>query len=243
MNFFSRLKSKLTETHWKYRFTGSNVRIRGNAEISKDAKIVNCQIYVDDTSSIKLGKHVRLDGIGLYLTNKANVEILDYSFFEGVGNGSKPEYIINDGNLFVADHTKLACSRLWVRFGGILKIGKYTNINRGTEIRADNLVKIGSFCQISYNIRIWDTNTHNIYPPEVRKKMTVDYFPSFGKEFERPVTKPVIIRDGCWLGEKTSILKGTSLGENVTVAYNTLIVNKNIPSGKTVVSKSELTLI
>lgn len=73
--------------------------------------------------------------------------------------------------------------------------------------------------------------------------MTVDYFPSFGKEFERPVTKPVIIRDGCWLGEKTSILKGTSLGENVTVAYNTLIVNKNIPSGKTVVSKSELTLI
>lgn len=240
---FFRLKTKLKETLWKYKLSGSNVRIQGKAKISRDVQIVNSTIYVDATSTLKLGKHVRLDGIGLFLTNGAKVEISDYSFIEKGRNSSVPEYIINSGNLFVADHTKLACSRLWVRFGGILEIGKYTNINNGTEIRSDEFVKIGNFCRISYNIRIWDTNTHNAYSPEVRRKMTIDYFPSFGREFECPVTKPVIIGDGCWLGERVSILKGTTLGENVTVAFNTTVSNKNIPAGKKVISKSELTII
>lgn len=77
---------------------------------------------------------------------------------------------MDNGSLVIGNHTKLACQRFWIRFGGKCKIGNYTNINSGTEIRVDELVCIGDFCQISYNIRIWDTNTHCIYPSEKRKK-------------------------------------------------------------------------
>lgn len=235
--------NKWKETLWKYKRFGSNVRIQGTADIDSTVFIKNSNIYVDSSSSIILHKNVRLDGVSFFVLNGAQVEIGEYCFIVKDRNFLQPEYIINNGKLVVADHTKLACIRLWVRFGGKLEVGQYTNINSGTEIRADEYVHIGNFCRISYNIRIWDTNTHCIYSPEKRKAITYEHFPSFGYECERPKTKPVTISDGCWLGERVSILKGTFLEENVTVAYHTTIINKTISRGKTVTTKIDLAII
>lgn len=243
-SIFNKIKRKISETSWKYYRTHSNVRILhgGIAEIDKSATIKNSIVFIDATSKLIIKGHARIEGVGLFLTNGAVVEISEYSFIEYNRNSIRPEYIIDGGKLVIADHTKLACARLWVRFGGNITIGKYTNINPGTEIRADESVTIGNFCRISYNIRIWDTNTHCVYSPEIRMEMTQKYFPAFGKEFERPKTKPVVIGNGCWLGERVSILKGTTLGENVTIAYGATISNKEIPAGKTVVQKLDLKL-
>lgn len=240
-----RLVRKILETKWKYRLNKSDVRVKGGGSVTFDENVIikDSFIYVDSNSKLILKQNVRLVGISLFLTNGAVVEIGECSFIEANRNPVRPEYIIDSGRLLVGNHTKLACQRLWVRFGGDCRIGEYSNVNDGTEIRCDEKVNIGSFNQISYNIRIWDTNTHNVYSPEVRKKMTIDYFPSFGREFECPMTKPVIIGDGCWLGERVSILKGTTLGENVTVAFNTTVSNKHVPAGKKVISKNELTII
>lgn len=184
--------------------------------------------------------NVRLEGVGLFLTNGASVEIGEYSFLEMNRNSVSPEYIVNGGTLVVGSHTKLACQRLWIRFGGKCKIGDYTNVNDGTEIRTDENVYIGSFCRISYNNRIWDTNTHNIYSQDIRRKMTIDYFPSFGREFEKPITKPVKIGDGCWLGERVAILKGCTLEDNVIVGFNTTISNRHIMENNIVVQETHL---
>ena len=62
-------------------------------------------------------------------------------------------------------------------------------------------------------------------------------------KYEKPKTAPVIIGDDVWIGEKSSILKGTSLGNNVIVGYNTTLVGKHIPTNKTVVQKIELSII
>lgn len=238
-----RIIRKIRETHWKYRASGSDVRIQGTFQASLSASIKKSIVYVDAHSTLILHGHVRLEEIGLWVTNGATVEVSEYSFFERGRNAVTPEYIVNSGTLYVADHTKLACQRLWVRYGGNLKIGRYTNVNTGSEIRCDESVNIGSFCQLSYNLRIWDTNTHCIYTSEKRKQLTQDHFPSFGYEYERPKTAPVEIGDGAWIGEKASILKGTTLGENVIVGYNTIIAGKQIPSDKTVVQQIALKII
>lgn len=240
----NRIIAKLRETQWRYKLGGnSTVRVQGEMTAHPSAIIKHSTVYVDKTSKLILHEGVRLEGVGLYITNGSRVEIGAHSFLEGSGNATKPTYIVNNGTLMVADHTKLACQRLWIRYGGIVEVGQYTNVNAGSEIRSDEKVSIGSYCQLSYNLRIWDTNTHCIYAPEVRRKMTRDKFPRFGYEYEKPKTAPVVMGDGAWIGEKSSILKGTTLGENVTVGYGTTLIGKNIPSGKTVVQEIGLKII
>ncbi len=242
MNYFFKIINKIKETHWKYIFNGSTVRIQGNSQIHKSVKIIGSYIYVDKSSSIIINKNARIEGVSIYVTNGGKVEIEDFSYLEKAKNHRAPEYIINSGELTVSDHVQLQCERLWIRYNGKVSIGKYTNINSGSEIRSDISVNIGAFCQISYHTRIWDTNTHCILPPDKRKELTVNHFPSFGYETERPSAKPVNIGIGCWLGEKATILKGVELGENVIVGYNTIVSNKIIPKNHTVVSKQKIYL-
>lgn len=244
ISFIDRIWKKYNETYWKYKKYKSTVRIKcgGVVDIDNTVNIKNSNIYVDSSSRLILRKNVRLEGVDFYLTNGGEVEIGEDSFIILDRNSIRPEYIINNGSLVIGNHTKLACQRLWIRFGGKCKIGDYTNINSGTEIRADESVCIGNFCQISYNIRIWDTNTHCIYPSCIRQRMTVEAFPAFGKEYEKPVTLPVKIGDGCWLGERVSILKGTILGDNVIIGFNTLVSNKEIASNSSVVQYANLSI-
>ena len=242
-NLLTRIVRKIKETHWKYKCYGSDVRIQGKILVSSNVVIKKSFIYVDKSSSLVLHEGVRLEGIGLWVTNGGYAEIGAHSFFERGNNATRPEYIINSGTLKVADHTKLACQRLWIRYGSCITIGQYTNVNSGSEIRSDEKVTIGNYCQLSYNLRIWDTNTHCAYSPEKRRELTRDHFPSFGYEYERPRTAPVMIGDGAWIGERASILKGTTLGKNVIVGYNTTVTGKQIPAGKTVVQEIALRII
>lgn len=244
MNILRRIIGKLRETHWRYRLQGSVVRVQGEMNVSNDGVVIrNSMIYVDKNSVLILHEGVRIEGIGLWGTNGGRVEIGAHSFLERSSNATKPEYIVNSGVLRVADHTKLAGQRLWIRYGGNIEVGQYTNVNPGSEIRADEKVLIGSYCQLSYNLRIWDTNTHCIYTPEERRWLTRNYFPRFGYEYERPRTAPVVIGDGTWIGERASIMKGTILGENVIIGYNTTVAGKHIPANKTVVQRIELKII
>ena len=65
-----------------------------------------------------------------------------------------------------------------------VRIGNYNNINERSWLRADEQITIGDYNQISYNVMIWDTNTHNIYTPSKRRELTEKYYPFFGYEYE-----------------------------------------------------------
>ena len=97
--------------------------------------------------------------------------------------------------------------------------------------------------QISYNVNIWDTNTHNVYPSGKRREIAEKYWPYFGKEIERPKTRPIHIGDDCWIGENTSILKGTNLSNNVIVGFGTVLTGVKVEEGKTVMNKVELRIL
>lgn len=230
---------KIKETQWKYKKWGSDVRIQGEAIIDDSVKIIKSIIYVDPNSKLEISCGCILEGIVLNVTGGGRMRIGESSIIKRERN-TYSEYIVDSGSAIISDHCLLKMQRMWVRFGGTLSIGSYTNVNYGSEIRCDEDVCIGDYCRLSYNIRIWDTNTHSQLGIEERRKRTRVYYPFFGKELQRPKTKPVHIGSDCWLGENVSILKGTTLGDHVTIAYNTLVSNTSIPDEKTVFNKHEV---
>lgn len=227
----------LIENKWKYRLQGNSVRVLQDSSfgINCGCRLRNSRIFVDSKSCLKLGNNVNISNCNIYI--KGDVTIDNNTILkDGV-------YTIENGKLKIGHHCKLAAKRFWVRFGGIVDIGDYTNINDGSEIRCDESIHIGSYNQISFNVNIWDTNTHNIYSVEKRRKITENYWPYFGKEIERPKTKPIFIGDDCWIGENSTILKGTMLNNEVVVGYGTMLIGQSIKKGKRVVNKIDLRII
>lgn len=232
-----RLLNKIRETRWRYKLSKSAVRVQGLMQVGDNVRIRNSYIYVGPKATLTIADNVMISDVGIFVYDGKFI-IGEKCVIEREKNSSRPEYIVDSGaSITIANHVRLQCQRMWVRFGGVLNIDKYTNINAQSEIRCDNNVKIGAYCQISYNTRIWDTNTHSIYSPDVRRQLAEQYYPGLGHENERPKTKPVLIGDDCWLGENVAILKGTTLEDEVIIGFNTVVSNSKIEKGKTVITK------
>ncbi|RCW48866.1 acyltransferase [Paenibacillus prosopidis] len=84
-----------------------------------------------------------------------------------------------------------------------IEIGDYTFINRRSEIRCKEQVKIGNNCAISWDVSIIDTDYHQLSGTES--------------------TKPVFIGDKVWIGCKSTILKGITIGNGAVVAAGSVV--------------------
>lgn len=233
---------RFTEIKWTYLLRNSYIRVCSGAtcHIGENVSIKNCKIIVSPGACLSIADNVSLENVTIAIS-KGKCFIQEYSI---VGTSSTPVLInIEEGEMFLDHHSKLSTRRIWIRYGGVLRIGHHTNINEGSEVRCDESVSIGDYNQISYQVNIWDTNTHCILPKEERRNLAERYFPYFGKELSKPITAPIQIGNDCWIGEKSSILKGCTIGDEVIVGYNTLLSNKEIPNGKKVVSDIKLRIL
>ncbi|MFC6860074.1 acyltransferase [Zunongwangia atlantica] len=261
MDVISKIISKvkiLFEIKYKYLLSGSYVRVEKGSklEIEKNVTLKNVKIYLQDNSEIRIKKNSSILNSKIHIYNSGKLFInsdvkinMVNGFISGEVYVGKDTFITNgnslgvfhlnvsSGKVEIEDHVMIRCYRILVRFGGYLKIGAYTNINEGSEIRADEKVVIGKYNQISFNCMIWDTNTHNIYSYDKRRELTRSKFPNFGYEYEKPKTKPVYIGDDCWLGREASVLKGTVIGVKCVVGYRTTVVGVDYPDNTTIVSE------
>ena len=221
---------------FKYLFSGSLVRIDKSSvfTIGESVSIRKSKITLAPGSKLHIDKGASINNVNLFVDGE--VCIGSDSIIEK-GESSLPVkiYIRQKGKLVCGNNSRLRCNII-IRFGGNVIIGNYTNINEGTEIRSDEIVNIGSYNQISYNCVIWDTNTHNIYDYEKRRKIAEDFFPAFGHEYEKPKVKPVFIGDDCWIGREAAILKGATVGDRSIIGFRTVIVNCHIDKDMTVVN-------
>lgn len=228
---------------YKYRFLvhGSTVRVRTNStfQCKKTAIIRNSSIYVDTGSSLILEEGAQIINCDVYI--HGNMHIGKHT---KIGLPKKRITVtIDDGQLTLGHHSQLLSDWTWIRFGGRLSIGDYTNINGGGQLRADESVQIGDYCMISYNVNIWDTNTHTFYPAKKRRELTEKYWPYYGREIEKPKTAPVVIGSDVWIGENVSILKGSSVGDESIIGYGCTIAGKQIEVGSKVVPESNIRII
>lgn len=124
------------------------------------------------------------------------------------GSGPRPR-IENKGILESPMCTLWSGVRLEVARGARLTIGKGTYLNRDTVVVCHEAVSIGAGCKIAYDVVIMDTDEHRI--------------PGGG-----PMTAPVVIGDGVWLGARVIVLKGVTIGSGAIVGAGS-IVTKDIP--------------
>ena len=185
-----------------------------------------------ENTSIRIGKKGKLVlGDGVILRNyKIHIEegemiVGAHTILEQANNALIPSLHLNKGLLRIGDHNVIRAD-FSIRFGGQCTIGRYNCINENTEIRCDERVDIGDFNMISYECMIYDTNSHVMYSPEQRREMTMRDFPSIGSEYEKPVTKPVSIGSDSWMGKRSVMLKGASLGNSATLGTNAVLTTQ-----------------
>lgn len=213
--------------------SGSSVRIASGTVLE------DVDICVWKRSEMTVGKDCRMDHVR-FVVERGKVAIDDANIFSCGGRADHPVVTIAKGTLIVGDHNHLQNS-VWIRFGGTLAIGRYNCINAGSQIRCDESVLIGSYNMVSYDCDIWDTNTHCFYSLEEKKEMFEKDFPAIGRERNKPLTKPVVIGDGNWIGKGACILKGSTLGNEVVAGTRSIISNMSIADGaKVTPPKSEV---
>jgi acetyltransferase-like isoleucine patch superfamily enzyme len=113
---------------------------------------------------------------------------------------------------------------------GHCTIGDFPLLN-GALIMAEEKIDIGSYCLISWNVGIADSDFHPLDPAKrlVDAQALAPFYP------QRPLrpkleTAPVKICDNVWIGMNAVILKGVTIGENSVVAAGAVVTKSVAPN-------------
>lgn len=219
-------------------------------------------VYVDSTSTLSIGKDFKIwhskihlknhsvlnidDGVSIkntvFSTNCGIINIGNNSVLENGKMPTRQYIVITDGYLEIGSFNRIRCCSIWIRFKGKLLLSDYININEFSEVRCDENISIGEYTEISYYVNIWDTNTHEFEPYEQRRERWRKLFLKRDVS-SKPITSPISIGTDCWIGEKSSILKGCSIGNRCIIGYSTMLSNAVIPNDSKVVNEIKLKYI
>lgn len=227
-------------------------RLVGSVQYKLGRVQSSCKTRCDTSSRIKLGKNLDSFNTLIDASNHSCVEIEDNVKLYGyslrvtkgdvrIRNGAMliavdpyhPSIVVESGCVEIGHHS-IVRADISVRFNGNLRIGCYTAINQGTELRCDESIQIGDFGMISYECLIFDTNAHRILPVSERRSRTIADFPIIGRETNKPDTCPIVIGNDVWVGQRAAILKGATL-ENEAIVGLGAVVTSHVLVGQTVV--------
>ena len=107
------------------------------------------------------------------------------------------------------------CGRGWIYGRGSLSIGSDTWISPGVIFytHLDAPIVIGSNCDVGPAVE-FITGGHSIGGPSRRAG--------------QGTAKPIVINDGCWIGARSTVLGGVTIGKGAVIGAGSL-VNKDIP--------------
>ena len=128
--------------------------------------------------------------------------------------------IEGNGRIIIGDNVSIGNRCAWILSPNLydmpeLIIGSNTTINYLTGISVECRVEIGENCVIAGETQIFDNNSHSIHF-ENNRKMTKDD------------VVPIKIEDHVWIGMRSFILKGVTIGRGSVVAACS-VVTKDVP--------------
>jgi acetyltransferase-like isoleucine patch superfamily enzyme len=129
--------------------------------------------------------------------------------------------VVNRGRMTFGDRVRLVSDVATLELvsieGGHLEIGNNVFINYGASLVAAEHVQIGNDCLIGTHVIVMDCDFHRV---EDKSWDTAG--------------KPIIVQDRAWLGNRSIILKGVTIGHDAVVAAGS-VVTKDVPA-RTVVA-------
>jgi maltose O-acetyltransferase len=125
--------------------------------------------------------------------------------------------VTNGGRMTIGRRVQLvstiATLELVTSPGGLLDIGEATLVNFGCSLVATELVRIGADCHIGPYTMMLDTDFHRIEPE---------------RRLERPPSKPIIVEDNVWIGVRSILMPGVTIGRDSCVGAGS-VVTSSVP--------------
>jgi carbonic anhydrase/acetyltransferase-like protein (isoleucine patch superfamily) len=129
--------------------------------------------------------------------------------------------ISGSGRIIIGDNVAIGNRGAWILSPNIfdcpeLIIGSNTTINYEVGISVECRVEIGSNCIIAGETKIFDNNSHALHFSN-KRKMTKDDI------------APIKIEDNVWIGMRSLILKGVTIGYGAVVAAGSVVTKDVAP--------------
>lgn len=115
----------------------------------------------------------------------------------------------NVGDNFQMTNTQFKCQITCSKDAELI-IGDFSYIGQGSNIYSSKSIRIGNNVVISDSVIIHDNNFHLV-------------------EHGRLLVKPITIENNVWIGIRSIILPGVTIGENSVIAAGS-VVTKSVPS-------------
>lgn len=150
--------------------------------------------------------------------------------------------------IFIDEESMIGCNFIFESDSGVIKIGKRTFINAGTNIISINEIEIGDDVTMGWNIYIYDHDSHSLdyrFRKDDIERQREDFYANrnfiFSKDWSTVKSAPVKICNKVWIGFNAIILKGVTIGEGAIVAAGA-VVTKDVPAW-TVVAGNPATIV
>jgi acetyltransferase-like isoleucine patch superfamily enzyme len=123
--------------------------------------------------------------------------------------------IVNEGTMTIGERVRLvstiATLELVTLPGGHLEIGSNVFINYGSSLVAARHLKVGDDCLIGTHVMVMDCDFHRVED----------------KAWDTS-GEPVILEERVWLGNRSMVLKGVTIGHDAVVAAGS-VVTRDVP--------------
>ena len=137
------------------------------------------------------------------------------SIEEGADVHIGKDVIINSGEIAIAP----TISKFYVEGGALLEIGNHTGLS-ATCIVCSQRISIGDYVNVGAGCLIMDTNMHSLNWKERENRLY---------DVQHAAKSPVIIGNHVFIGARSIINKGVSIGEKSIIAAGSVVV-KDIPA-------------
>lgn len=137
--------------------------------------------------------------------------------------------------VFIDENSMIGCNFVFESENGIVKIGKRTFINGGTNLISINKIEIGDDVTIGWGCYIYDHNSHSLdWRDRIIdiKNQREDFLCHknfiLNKVWTNVKSAPIRIEDKVWIGFNVIILKGVTIGEGAIVGAGS-VITKDVP--------------
>ena len=206
-----------------------NSVICNNTKILLNASKIIFQDYLNfknsnfhiDNSTIEGANHFRVHHFNFELI-KSIFTAGSYFMCDGQANLAG-KLVLTKATFSCKDNCRIQC--MVNVHNGDLILGNNCFINSGTKVNCQMLIQIGNYVMISYDCILFDNNSHSLYFLARREEIDAG-FPNGTKpqsEHSKTSMAPIIIEDDVWIGVKSMVFKGVTIGERAVIAAGTSV--------------------